>query len=113
MTPEQFCYWMQGFVEMNQENDTITEKQWLIIKDHLKTVFTKVTPDRNISKKLESPLDDQLSEIMERIKELQKKDAINIPYHPPNPQPWAEKYPHYQPMPVWCGDKENPPTVIC
>ena len=37
---------MQGFVELS-DTDTICEKQWLMIKDHLKLVFDKKTPDRN------------------------------------------------------------------
>ena len=43
MTPENFVYWLQGFVEMNgRENPT--PEQWNSIRDHLKTVFIKVTP---------------------------------------------------------------------
>lgn len=42
MTSEQFAYWMQGFVELNGEMPTA--EQWQSIKDHLKTVFVKVTP---------------------------------------------------------------------
>jgi len=45
MTPETFAFWLQGFVEL-QESDNISEKQWLVIKDHLKLVFEKVTPER-------------------------------------------------------------------
>lgn len=45
MSPERFCDWLQGFVELS-DTDTISEKQWLIIKDHLKLVFDKKTPDR-------------------------------------------------------------------
>lgn len=45
MTPESFTYWLQGFVELS-DTDTISEKQWLVIKDHLKLVFDKKTPDR-------------------------------------------------------------------
>ena len=45
MNSESFTYWLQGFVEL-QDSDTISEKQWLIIKDHLKLVFDKVTPVR-------------------------------------------------------------------
>lgn len=41
-----FVYWLQGFVEI-ANTDTISEKQWQIIKDHLKLVFDKKTPDRN------------------------------------------------------------------
>lgn len=43
MTPEQFCYWLQGRLEMSKEPLTPEETQ--IIRDHLATVFTKVTPD--------------------------------------------------------------------
>ena len=46
MSPETFTYWLQGFVEI-ANTDTISEKQWQIIKDHLKLVFDKKTPDRN------------------------------------------------------------------
>lgn len=42
MTPEQFCYWLQGFSEVNGKAPT--EQEWRIIQDHLKTVFHKVTP---------------------------------------------------------------------
>lgn len=45
MNFESFTYWLQGFVELT-ETDTISEKQWLVIKDHLKLVFDKKTPDR-------------------------------------------------------------------
>lgn len=45
MTPEQFAYWLQGFMEManpNSLNGTQTQQ----IKDHLKLVFDKKTPER-------------------------------------------------------------------
>lgn len=46
MTPEQFTYWLQGFVEIREtEKVGLTEKEWNIITDHLKTVFHKVTPN--------------------------------------------------------------------
>ena len=59
MTPEQFCYWLQGFVELGgdsgEDYDTgrcsdlecckpyITEEQWAMIKEHLQLVFKKET----------------------------------------------------------------------
>lgn len=45
MTPENFIYWLQGFVEMNP-NAMLTHTQWLIIKDHLALVLKKETPKR-------------------------------------------------------------------
>jgi hypothetical protein len=44
MTPEQFTYWLQGFMEI-LDPTMIHEKETQIIKDHLKTVFNKVTPE--------------------------------------------------------------------
>lgn len=43
MTAEQFTYWLQGFSELN-DGETPTPAQWSSIQDHLKLVFTKVTP---------------------------------------------------------------------
>ncbi|HHT4259215.1 TPA: hypothetical protein ACTYZB_004882 [Klebsiella variicola] len=47
MTPEQFAYWLQGFVELNGQLPD--EEQWVSIKDHLQTVFKKVTPPARVS----------------------------------------------------------------
>jgi hypothetical protein len=46
MTPEQFVYWLQGFVEIREKQEVgLTEREWDIIKDHLQTVFKKETPN--------------------------------------------------------------------
>lgn len=45
MSPEQFAYWLQGFVELNGGKQP-TAEQWASIKEHLTTVFKKVTRDR-------------------------------------------------------------------
>lgn len=42
----QFCYWLQGYFEISYIPD-LTRDQVEVIKDHLKLVFNKVTPDRN------------------------------------------------------------------
>lgn len=45
MSPENFTYWLQGFVELTESSgEAPTELQWLQIRDHLKSVFVKVTP---------------------------------------------------------------------
>jgi hypothetical protein len=41
MTDKEFCYWLQGFVELGGEPPT--KEQWASIKEHLALVFTKVT----------------------------------------------------------------------
>jgi hypothetical protein len=43
MTNEQFCFWLQGFIEIGNP-EALTKEQVQIIKDHLQLVFTKVTP---------------------------------------------------------------------
>lgn len=42
MSPDQFVYWLQGFMEM-QEPVTLDARQTQMIKDHLALVFEKVT----------------------------------------------------------------------
>lgn len=43
MTSEQFVYWLQGFIELNG-GKVPTKEQWVLIEEHIKTVFHKVTP---------------------------------------------------------------------
>ena len=45
MTEREFIYWLQGFLEL-EDPKAISERQVEIIKDHIKLVLTKVTPDR-------------------------------------------------------------------
>jgi hypothetical protein len=47
MTAEQFTYWLQGFMEICNP-EILDESQTQIIKDHLKLVFDKQTPDRSL-----------------------------------------------------------------
>ena len=47
MTPENFCYWLQGRIEDRDLVDQpLTLNEQLMIKDHLELVFTRHTPDR-------------------------------------------------------------------
>jgi len=48
MTAEQFAYWMQGFAELNSEPPTAA--QWQSMREHLATVFVKVTPPVDLSR---------------------------------------------------------------
>lgn len=43
MSSEQFIYWLQGYVEISGEYPS--PEEWQIIKDHLKLVFEKHTPE--------------------------------------------------------------------
>lgn len=42
MDAQQFAYWLQGFAELNEAPPT--PEQWKSIREHLATVFVKVTP---------------------------------------------------------------------
>lgn len=46
MTPENFCYWLQGFFELANNTTNLTPTQSQQIQDHLNLVFKKETPDR-------------------------------------------------------------------
>lgn len=76
MTPETFTYWLQGFVELSESNSVPNEKQWLMIKDHLKLVFDKKTPDRNMGLKDMFP---GLPTDYKRLSDLIGKDNIQSP----------------------------------
>ena len=47
MTPEQFVYWLRGYFELSDDTDRLSRREH-IIRDHLKEVFEKRTPDRVI-----------------------------------------------------------------
>jgi len=44
MNPTDFIYWLQGYIEIH--GGTPNDRQWEIIKDHLKLVIDKKTPQR-------------------------------------------------------------------
>jgi hypothetical protein len=86
MTAEQFTYWLQGFMEVADPIE-LTANQTHQIKDHLKLVFDKQTPDRT--------------------------NPIFTPNtaQPLNPT-WQE--PHWQPNPyqITCDDNNNFPDLM-
>lgn len=43
ITPENFCYWLQGKIEIDGEIKPLTKKQVEVISEHLQKVFNKVT----------------------------------------------------------------------
>jgi len=42
MSPESFCYWLQGYFEISGSKN-LTSEQIEVIQEHLSLVFTKVT----------------------------------------------------------------------
>lgn len=72
MTPQEFCYWLQGFFEIASESNakvTLTQGQVDMIQRHLNLVFTNVTKTKISGKtKVESDLSpESIKELMELI----------------------------------------------
>lgn len=91
MTPEQFCYWLQGRAELDETPPT--PEQWKSIREHLATVFVKVTPP---------------------LKPYTPKRPLE-PYIPNTPsKPYDDCKPIYPPK--WPDTFPNPswpPTITC
>ena len=43
MNERDFCYWLQGYIELTNKDKGLTTAQVAIIKEHLALVFDKVT----------------------------------------------------------------------
>jgi len=72
MTPEQFAYWLQGFVELNPSLAHPSPEQWKAISEHLQTVFVKVTPPMQGNARTQvAPVDPKiLQDLRERVSRL-------------------------------------------
>ena len=53
MTPENFVYWLQGYLELSGTKE-FTPAQVMIVKEHLALVLNKKTPDRKMNLLAES-----------------------------------------------------------
>ena len=77
MTPEQFCYWLRGYLEIakpeEMEIDEIKE-----IESHLNLVMEKVTPTQTPISKTEKSINDW-------IRDIEKKVPDRSPTIPPTP----------------------------
>ena len=47
MSPENFCYWLQGFNEIT-DGQVPSQEQWEVIRRHLLLVFTQVIDSNKI-----------------------------------------------------------------
>ena len=54
MNERDFVYWLQGFLELREGDDGLSERQVRIIRDHVELVFNKVTPERKAKANWES-----------------------------------------------------------
>ena len=87
MTPEQFTYWLQGFVELGK-GAAPTAEQWKSIQEHLATVFKKVTPPVEDAKTVETDVQRSMREYSERTKQQRTPPQIQQPFYPS--QPWIQ-----------------------
>lgn len=71
MNAESFCYWLQGFVEL--QGKCPDEGQWEMIKEHLQLVFKKETKTK-----------EQVKDWLDKVKQTEQKpiDAIGKPVDP-------------------------------
>jgi hypothetical protein len=97
MNPEQFAYWLTGFVELAGDK-VPTPEQWLSICQHLDTVLTKTTPPLAKPAAVVAPGTVKVSpnEALQRLmKEIDKQaPSPNVlpvypqfPYHPVDVNP--------------------------
>ena len=56
MTPENFCYWLQGRIEL-LPGTLPTKEEWAMIAEHLQTVFVKTTKLENPMKSIDIDID--------------------------------------------------------
>ena len=83
MNAQDFCYWLQGYFEI-AGNNSMTDEQVAVIKEHLQLVFNKVT---TVSSKPQQIDEDKLKKAIEEINKLKEKkeDVLN---------PWPVILPH-------------------
>lgn len=117
MTEKEFVIWLHGFLEISGAT-SLDEKQLQVIKDHLNTFFTKVTPNRD-KKKDEEPWSKQMEELKKLAEEWKEKNPQ--PVYPPFNWPTIPQYPNppWQPDVIYCSKdttadfQENPSKTYC
>lgn len=81
MTPEQFCYWLQGFTELNA-NAAPTWEQWASIREHLALVFDKRTPK---PAEVKPKVDPDVDKLRKAAEEAQRATPYRWPEGPRDP----------------------------
>lgn len=89
MTPRDFCYWLQGHLEISGAR-VLEEFEVQVIRDHLKLVFSKETPDRYTEDAINRELLSRFNIEEERRKMSKEwKDLESIPVC--GAQPWMHE----------------------
>ena len=93
MTPENFTFWLNGFVELTQ-GQTPNPAQWKSICEHLATVFNKVTPPLGNSVEVKIDVDTkEAQKAVEDLTEAMRRYRESVP----PAQPWPSGWPTWKP----------------
>ena len=85
MTPEQFCYWLQGYFELQPSGSgSISAAQARVIKEHLQLTFEKVTTISAEDVSLTSPEGDTRQEDADAA-DTDPAPALPVENAPPSP----------------------------
>lgn len=111
MTPEQFAYWPQGFVELTR-GEAPDDAQWKSIREHLETVFKKVTPaigeQPEPTKQTPSEHRKTIDEMWRKLREYEQERQYPNPFKPWYTPGVVPQSPH------WLAPSEFvPDTIIC
>jgi hypothetical protein len=71
MEPRDFCYWLQGLLEAGKVV-TLDADQVQMVREHLQTVFVKVTPPTQTKQEVS---DGTLDKLKKRMIEQYEKDS--------------------------------------
>lgn len=89
MDSTNFCYWLNGFVELN-DGKLPTAGQWKSIIEHLNLVFGKITPpvvEQKLAQDKPTEIQDKPFDWQEYLKKMNEQQRQPIPYTPYQ-HPW-------------------------
>lgn len=111
MTPQDFCFWLQGFVELTRDTKP-DHAQWKMIKEHLALVFDKQTPELSPKPSEAKPQVDESQDhkakpsIAKELEDLLKDLSL------PDVKP-IDVWPYSSPYDRFEGDRYWKPDVTC
>lgn len=101
MNERDFCYWLNGFVELTQ-GQTPNPAQWKSIKEHLDLVFKKVTPKvGEVTVDVKVDTKDAQKSIAD-LTEAMRKYRESVPPAHPRPSGWPTWTPGPEGITITC-----------
>ena len=90
MTPSDFCYWLQGWAEM-EDGKKPSMEQWKLILSHLDLVFEKITPSledlvhsfEEMDWDDESVAGDDMTDLLEKVVDGLPDEPATVVFNPP------------------------------